>query len=133
MINLNKIRELPDLSTKVEANKSQIKSAEEKLGLRFSDDFKEYVSNFGAIRFYATEWTGFNTDDYCDVVKTTLEARQLYDNFPKDMFILEDLHIDSLLILSDSQGRIYQWQNGNLEKIHNSIEDYLEECISRKE
>ena len=65
-------------------------------------------------------------------ILTTLEARQLYDNFPNDKFIVEDLHIDDIIIISDSEGNTYQWQGGTVEKVYNSLLGYLEACIERK-
>ncbi|MDT9490633.1 SMI1/KNR4 family protein [Streptococcus mutans] len=128
----DKINSIPNLYKTQPASEEQIINAESRLGLQFSDDFKEYLKKFGSISFYGTEWMGLNTDEFCDVILTTLEARQLYDNFPNDKFIVEDLHIDDIIIISDSEGNTYQWQGGTVEKVYNSLLGYLEACIEKK-
>ena len=90
---IDKIRNIPNLYIGIPVSEEAITSAEHDLGLRFSEDYSDYLKTFGAIDFYATEWTGLNADDFRDVVKTTLEARETYSDFPKDKFILEDLQL----------------------------------------
>jgi hypothetical protein len=72
-------------------------------------------------------------DTWTDVVATTLDARSLYENFPKEKFILEDLHFDDMLVLADSTGKVFLWHNGLEKEIHSSIASYLEECVARKD
>lgn len=130
---IDKIRTIPNLYIGTPVSEEAIASAEHDLSLRFSEDYSDYLKTFGAIDFYATEWTGLNTDDFRDVVKTTLEARETYSDFPKDKFILEDLHVDDILVLADSQNCVYMWQNGFIEKTQDSLLGYLEDCLKRQE
>ena len=127
----DKINSIPNLYKAQPASEEQIINAESRLGLQFSDEFKEYLKEFGSISFYGTEWMGLNTDEFCDVISTTLEARRLYDSFPNDKFIVEDLHIDNLLIVSDSEGEVYCWQDGIIENSYPSLFVYLKVCIER--
>ena len=56
-----------------------------------------------------------------------------YPDFPVNMFILEDLGFDGLLILVDTKGSVYEWQYGSCKKIYPSIVEYLEECFRKRE
>lgn len=130
---LDKIKTVEGLYSGSPASKQEVVEAESKLRFTFPADYKDYLNEYGVISFYGTEWTGLNGDAWTDVVATTLEARSLYTDFPQDKFILEDLHINDFLVLSDSTGKVFLWQNGSEKEIHSSIESYLEECIARKD
>lgn len=128
---IEKIKAIPNLYKSKPATVEEVSKSEERLTLKFSAEFIDYLMYFGSISFYGTEWMGLNTDEFCDVVATTLEARQLYDNFPTDKYIIEDLHFDDILILSDSNGKIYEWTPTSEKLMHDSLLDYLEECAHR--
>lgn len=127
-----KIKNIPNLFTSPGASAVEIKQAEDKLGLAFSQEFKEYLEAYGQISFKNTEWMGLNSDDFCDVVLMTVEARQTYSDFPLDKYIVEDLHFDDNLILSDCDGKIYHWHSAKEEILYSSLIDYLEECLARE-
>lgn len=129
---VNKLKNIESLSHVKGADMRTIREAEVVLNITFPKEYIELLSEFGAISFFGTEWNGLNIGRDFNVVKATVEARNLYPNFPNDKFILEDLHIDGILILSDSDGFIYEWVDGTLKKICNSLSEYLDECIERK-
>ncbi|KXT81416.1 SMI1/KNR4 family protein [Streptococcus sp. DD11] len=81
---------------------------------------------------WLSEWQGLNGPDYLDVVESTKEARETYPDFPVNMFILEDLGFDGILILLDSNGSVFEWQYGSCKKIYSTILEYLDECLERK-
>lgn len=130
---LEKIKAVEGLFSGSPASEQEVVEAESKLQLTFPVDYKTYLKEYGKISFYGTEWNGLNGDAWTDVVATTLEARSLYADFPQGKFILEDLHIDDLLVLSDLTGKVYLWQPGREREIHSSIAAYLEECKVRKD
>ena len=121
----NELKKISDLVSTKGASNEQIVEAQNKLSLEFPTDFIEYLKEFGLVTFYGVEWQGLNGPDYLNVVKSTLEARETYPDFPVNMFILEDLGFDGFLILVDTKGSVY-------EKIYPSMVEYLEECVERK-
>ena len=128
----NELKKISDLVSTKGASNEQIVEAQNKLSLEFPTDFIEYLKEFGLVNFYGVEWQGVNGPDYLNVVKSTLEARETYPDFPVNMFILEDLGFDGFLILVDTKGSVYEWKYGTCKKIYPSMEEYLEECIERK-
>ena len=53
------------------ANDDQIDDAEKILGLKFSEEYKAYLKEFGCISFDSHEFQGLNTSDRLSVVLTT--------------------------------------------------------------
>ena len=62
--------------------------AELKLQLSLSNDYKSYISTYGAISFNDSEWTGLGASipQYLNVIYTTLIARESHHNFRPDFF-----------------------------------------------
>ena len=120
----------PDLITGKGASEEQIEKAEEALKVSFADDYKEYLRMYGAIMINGHELTGISKAEHMDVVSVTQEGRK-YD-LPEDtekMYVIEDLGIDGILIWQDSEGKIYEIQNGRKKKIGESLEEYLKEIL----
>ena len=91
---VDKIKVVQGLYSGSPASEQEVAVAESKLQLIFPAEYKDYLKEYGVISFYGTEWNGLKGDTWTDVVATTLEARSLYENFPKEKFILEDLHFE---------------------------------------
>ena len=111
---------------------SQIQAAQKELGLEFPEEFIDYVKSYGAISFYATEWTGLNVPESLDVVHVTKEERNLNPNFPKDCFVLENQGIDGIITAVSHDGKVYAIQYEKKQLLCNSISEYLDRCIVRK-
>lgn len=109
-----------------------ISEASKKLNIEFPCDYYEYLLKYGVISFYATQWTGLGVTGYMNVVEATLDQRKLNPHFSKDLFVLEDLAIEGIIIAADTDGRVYEVQMDNQKKIYDSMVDYLDECIKRK-
>lgn len=109
----------------------QIKDAQKALGITFPEEYVDIVKEFGAISFYGTEWTGLNVDDYLNVVSVTNRERELNSDFPLGCFVLENQGIDGLLVICDEKGKVYSLRYSKVEKIHDTISSYLDECIER--
>lgn len=109
----------------------QIKEAQAELGITFPEDYMDIVKEYGAISFYGTEWTGLNVDDYLNVVSVTKQEREMNSSFPLDCFVLENQGIDGLIVICNEAGEVYSLQYSKIEKIHDSIAGYLDECIKR--
>lgn len=110
---------------------TQIKEAQAELGITFPEEYMDIVKEYGAISFYGTEWTGLNVDDYLNVVSVTKQEREVNSSFPSDCFVLENQGIDGLIVICNEAGEVYSLQYSKVEKIHDSIASYLDECIKR--
>ncbi len=128
---VEKIKEVPDLYYTRGGADDQITMAEQALNITFPEEYREYLKEFGAISFYGTEWTGINVDDYLDVVKTTNQERDINTEFPVGCFLLENLGIDGMLIVSDMEGKIYSLQYDKKKLLCASLTEYLEICKLR--
>lgn len=110
----------------------QLKEAQKELGIIFPEEFVDYVRSFGAISFYGTEWTGLNVDSYLNVVNATKKERKINADFPTGCFVLENLAIDGLITVVDEEGRVYSVQYNKKTLLCNTISEYLDLCVARK-
>ena len=111
---------------------NDVEDAQNKLGLKFSKEYVDYVTNFGVISFYGTEWTGLNVNGYLNVVEATMSEREIHKNFPEDCFVVENLQMEGAVIISDEKGKIYNYFNDEKNLICESLIEYLKKCLSRK-
>lgn len=129
---VDKIKTIPNLCHLTGCKTTQIKTAQKELDLDFPDEFIDYVKKFGVISFYGTEWTGLNVEGYLNVVDATKNERKLNKGFPQGFFVLENQAIDGILILVNSKGTVYSYQNGNQPTlICKSMSEYLDICIQK--
>lgn len=110
----------------------QIIEAQNDLGIAFPDEYIDILKKYGAISFFGTEWTGLNVDNYQNVIYITKQERNLNPCFPPNCFVLENQGIDGILIICNEKGEVFSLQHSKIKKIHNSISNYLNECINRK-
>lgn len=92
---IKKMKDL-DINPKGGASKEQIERAEKRLNLKFSEEYKEYLKEFGMISFYGTEWSGLNIDGYFNVVNMTEDEKALNKYFPEKL--LKILRLKDYLI-----------------------------------
>lgn len=109
----------------------QISIAENKLKLRFPEEYKAYLLNYGAIRFNGVELCGLNTHGYLNVIEATEQEKSVNTSFPEKMFVVEDLGVDAKLIIADEKGMIYLLQRDKKKVICNSFSEYVEKCKIR--
>ncbi len=91
----------------------------------FSDDFKKYTLMYGAISFNGKEITGVIEQPRLSVVENTLKAIEDFENFPKSMYVIEDLAIEMCLIVQNKNGKIYRYTPNSLEIINDNLLDYI--------
>lgn len=128
---VDKINKIEKLFHAKGCTDEQVKTAEKKLGFSLPLEYVQYVREFGAISFYATEWTGLNVGGRINVVDVTEQERALNSNFPKDCFVLENQGIDGIIIVADTDGKVFSIHYEEKELICKSISAYLEQCIMR--
>lgn len=128
---IEKIKKIDDLDiiSNNGASEEQILRAEKRLELKFPEEYKNYVKEFGAISFLGNEWTGLNIDGYLNVVNMTEEERALNEFFPKKYFVIENIGVDRMLIISNEKGEIYTIQYDKIKFLCNSLSEYLDICL----
>ncbi len=120
------INGLNHLCALLPASPDAVSEAEQSLGLQFAPDYKAYVRQFGAISAYGIELTGVTTSRRLDVVAATKRNRAMNGNIPLDMYVIEDMAIDGLLILQDVTGDVYSaTPHGVPRKAFNCLADYV--------
>ncbi len=113
------------------ASEELIKEAERQLNRKFADDYKEYLSKYGAISFGPYELTGLNIDSYANVVSVTLKEIERNKDFPKDAIVLENIQNEGLLILQNSDGEVYEWMDGQKGRSFPNLNEYIKSKIDR--
>ena len=116
----------PDFYAEKGVSMFQIEQAETVLGLRFAPDFKECLREFGAVSFGGHELTGFSADPNLDVVRVTQKNRSK-NNVGKNLYVIEEAHIDGIVIWQDADGIVYETTpKSEAKKIAQSLAEYLD-------
>lgn len=122
---------IPNLNGIKGCTDQQIAEAEAELGLKFPQEYIDYVKEYGCIDFGATEWTGLNIKGRLNTVTATKQEQSVNPDFPKGCFVLEDIGIDARKIVVDSQGKVYMLQYEKVTALYKSISDYLRVCVEK--
>lgn len=109
------------------AEDEAIATAEQKLGLKFSDEYKEYVRECGVASADGHEFTGIIASKRLNVVDVTEAMKAKYSNISSDLYVVEDLQTDGIIIWQAGDGKVYKSVfEGEAEVICESLYDYLE-------
>lgn len=101
------INNLPDVTGLVPATEEDILSAEKKLGLHFSEEYKELLRTFGAVMSEKIEILGICSSRRLNVVDATKRERRLNPEIPGNMYIIENIGIDGALMMQSETGEVY--------------------------
>lgn len=104
----------------------KIVDAESRLGLHFSDDFRNYLMEYGVVSFGSHELMGIGGDAYLDVVEETLRERKDNSRFPKDCYIVENIGIDGIMILQNEEGSVFELSDAGCKLVAKSLKEYIE-------
>ena len=108
------------------ATDEEVKAAERDLGVKFADEYIEYVKTFGVITAKGIELTGITISDRLSVVAATVREKDLNKNILDNMYVVENVAIDGIIILQDETGTIYSATPGKYpEKIFGSLSEYI--------
>jgi hypothetical protein len=102
------IQALPELISLKPAPASEISDAERQLGLRFADEYKEYVGAFGAILADGVELTGIAKAESRNVVAVTERERTLNPDVPGDLYVVENTGIDGVIVWQNEKGLVFR-------------------------
>ena len=109
------------------ASAEQIAKAEAALGVKFSEEYRKYVSAFGIASFEAHELTGLCSSPRLNVVDVTIEERLRYPELPKDWYVLEKTNIDDVVIWQSGAGKVHQSMPGaQAIMLFGSLSEYLD-------
>lgn len=121
------LKNLEIFNTVVGAKDSDIKNYEAQLSCTFSKDYKLFLKEFGFVVFEGHEIIGFSKIKRMNVVNVTLKERECNPDVSKDWYVVEQLHIDGIVIWQSSSGKIYQTAPGSKpEKICSSLAEYIQ-------
>ena len=122
------IKKLPDLDKPKPASIQDIENAEKELNLKFSNEYKECLKEFGYVGSGATELTGIY-----DVVKVTKREWKLNSNVPHNMYAIE-VAGDGIMIWQDASGSIYETltRSEKPNKITSSLYNYIKNDIMKR-
>ena len=120
------LKEYEDFVSAKGASDDSIKKAEDELGLIFSEDYRDYLRECGIASADGHEFTGITPSERLNVVSVTLSARNNMDDPPRNLYVVERLQIDGIIIWQSSEGKIYKTvRRSTPEMIGNSMMDYL--------
>lgn len=120
------INSLPELLKLKAAKPKQITDAESQLNVSFSNEYKEYLSEFGAIMADGIELSGIATSEHRNVVSLTKNEWDLNPKVPHNMYVIENTCVDGIIIWQDTTGVVYQTNpNCAPKKIADSLQDYI--------
>lgn len=108
------------------ASIEMIKKAEEVLNLRFADDYKEYLQQFGSVSCGGHELTGVSEDPELDVVKVTIKNLEKNKKVSIPLYVVEETHMDGRVIWQSETGEIFKTEYKEApEKIFGSLTEYV--------
>ena len=120
------LRGLPHFVALHSATAEEIKNAESKLDLRFSDEYCTYLKKFGVASAGGHELTGICNSPRLNVIDVTKNERANNPDVPKDWYVIEQANIDDIVIWQSATGEIYQTApNSESMKICDSIAEYI--------
>ena len=94
--------------------------------MRFADDYRNYIKQFGCMVIGSREFTGISLQENYNVVSITTAQRRNNKDISKNWYVLEQLNIDGIVIWQSSDGEVFQtYPNSNPEKIANSLSEYI--------
>lgn len=85
-----------------------INEAEKKLGLKFAQEYRKYLSVMTIAAYGGHELTGLTKLKRTNVVEVTKKKRTEYLGIPDDWYVIEDTNIDLIVIWQQFDGKIYQ-------------------------
>ena len=121
------IKSFDDFAAMHGAEEQAINDAEEKLGLKFSSEYRTYLKEFGAACANGHELTGIGVPARLDVVEVTSKAKMKNKSIPSNLYVIEDVGIDKILTWQDNFGKLYQTVGANdPEPIKKTLIEYIQ-------
>ncbi len=108
--------------------KEDVEKIEEQLGVSFANDYKKIVSTYGFVCVDGHEITGITNAKRLNVYEVTIKEREKVVCDMAGMYVIEQTHIDDIVIWQSASGEVFQtFFGGNPEKIAEGIIAYIQE------
>lgn len=109
------------------ASVEEIKSAEIALNLEFAEEYKSYLMAYGVASVDSHEFTGILSSERLHVVHNTIEERKNNELVAENLYVVEQLNIDHVIIWQSQTGEIYETIGKTpATKICQSLSEYLD-------
>lgn len=123
---INMLRSQHHFYSKEGVSGTAIQRAEDSLQLKFADEYTQYLATFGVVSANGHEFTGLGASPRLDVVAVTMGEREKNPNAPCDLYVIEQLHIDDVVVWQSTDGSVYQTIGTSVPvKICNSLCAYI--------
>lgn len=120
------MQELPMFFFKGKVNHDEIRKAEKSLNVVFSQEYVDYVAEYGFITCRGHELTGICQAKRLNVVDVTIEERENKPGIPQNLYVIEQTHIDDIVIWQNASGTIFQTDGESVPRvIAKSLKEYL--------
>ena len=120
------INNLEGLISLKAASDEAIENAENELALQLSDEYKDYLKEYGAVLAIGVELTGIAKSKHRDVVQVTKKEWAANSKISNNLYVVENVAIDGIVIWQDADGKIYESTPNNEAKfIYNNLAEYL--------
>ncbi|MCQ2421909.1 MAG: SMI1/KNR4 family protein [Lachnospiraceae bacterium] len=109
-------------------DEDSISEAENILRAPFADEYKSYLRKYGAVSYDGHELTGLIRSKRLNVVDCTIKQREENDCILPDMYVVENLGIDGIVVLQASNGKVYMLYSydNEIREVANSLLEYLQ-------
>ena len=122
-----KLRELPDFISLSGATMKQIDNSEKKLNVKFSNEYRTYLFEFGVASADGHEFTGICTSSRLNVIDVTLVERNRNPKISNDYYVVEQTNFDGIVVWQSNTGEVFQTSpNMQIMKLCDSLCEYLE-------
>lgn len=123
---IKKIKLMPNFISGNGVENFQIVEVENLLNLKFSDEYKHYLSSIGVASADGHEFTGITPIERLNVVNVTLHERKNNPQIPTNLYVIEQANIDGIIIWQSETGEVYQTApNSELTKLCDSLSEYI--------
>jgi len=108
------------------AEATEISNAEQQLKLVFADEYKQYLAAFGALLANGIELTGIAKSKHRNVVSVTEQEWEININVPPNMYVVQNVGIEGIIIWQDEKGKIYKTiPHSEPKEIASSLVEYI--------
>ncbi len=124
---IKKLKNLPYFVSGKGTDATEVGSAEKRLGLKFSDEYKQYLLTVSVASADGYEFTGITPIERINVVSVTEYERKNNPAVPGDLYVIEQADIDDIVIWQSETGEIYQTvPNASPVRLCGSLSEYID-------
>lgn len=133
-MDIKKMEQLEYFCSLKGTTEEKIVSAENALGVTFSEEYRSYLKQYALASMNGHELTGIVGSMRLNVADVTFKNRKINPSIPlilfflRDLYVIEELHIDDIVVWQNECGQIYQTIGVSKPvKICDSLMEYIEE------